>query len=96
MIAEFIPIARAILGVKDLKIITFGPRPQDFFACNAPIKGLYELGVEIEENSELDLLVSYKAHADDPRIPAVMRGHGSRNWARATIYPDMLRAHGAV
>ena len=28
-------------------------------------------GVEIEENSELDLLVSYRAHKDDPRIPAV-------------------------
>ncbi len=71
MIAEFVPIARAIIGVKNLKIITFGPRPQDFFACNAPIRGLYELGVEIEENSELDLLVSYKAHAGDPRISAV-------------------------
>ena len=70
-IAEFIPIARAIIGVKNLKVITFGPRPQDFFACNAPIKGLYELGVEIEENSELDLLVSYKEHAGDKRIPAV-------------------------
>ena len=45
--AEFVPIARAILGLKGLKIITFGPRPQDFFACNAPIKGLYELGDEI-------------------------------------------------
>ena len=61
MIKEFVPIARAIIGVQNLKIITFGPRPQDFFACNAPIKGLYELGVEIEENSELDLLVAYKA-----------------------------------
>ena len=70
-IAEFVPIARTILGVRDLKIITFGPRPQDFFACNAPIKGLYELGVEIEENSELDLLVSYKEHAGDPRIADV-------------------------
>ena len=59
------------LGLKELKIITFGPRPQDFFACNAPIKGLYELGVEIEENSELDLLVSYHAHAGDRRIPEV-------------------------
>ena len=68
MMADFVPVARAIIGVKNLKIITFGPRPQDFFACNAPIKGLYELGVE---NSELDLLVSYKAHAGDPRIPAV-------------------------
>ena len=56
-----------------LKIITFGPRPQDFFACNAPIKGLYELGVEIEENSELDLLVSYKAHTNDPRIPDICK-----------------------
>ena len=71
MMADFVPVARAIIGVKNLKIITFGPRPQDFFACNAPIKGLYELGVEIEENSELDLLVSYKAHAGDPRIPAI-------------------------
>jgi L-fucose isomerase-like protein len=71
MIADFIPIARAVIGMKNLKIITFGPRPQDFFACNAPIKGLYELGVEVEENSELDLLVSFKAHAGDKRIPDV-------------------------
>lgn len=28
MISDFIPIARAIIGVKNLKIITFGPRPQ--------------------------------------------------------------------
>ena len=68
MIADFIPIARAVIGVKNLKIITFGPRPQDFFACNAPIKGLYELGIEVEENSELDLLVSYKAHKGDPPL----------------------------
>lgn len=71
MIADFIPVARAMIGISNLKIITFGPRPQDFFACNAPIKGLYELGIEIEENSELDLLVSYQAHENDPRIPAV-------------------------
>ena len=71
MIADFVPIARALIGVANLKIITFGPRPQDFFACNAPIKGLYEIGVEIEENSELDLLVSYKAHAGDPRIAGI-------------------------
>ncbi len=68
---EFSAIARAVIGVKNLKIITFGPRPQDFFACNAPIRGLYELGVEIEENSELDLLVSYKEHENDPRIPDI-------------------------
>ncbi len=88
-IGEFIPIARAILGLKDLKIITFGPRPQDFFACNAPIKGLYELGVEIEENSELDLLVSYKAHAGDKRIDDVCKDM-AREMGEGKYYPDLL------
>ncbi len=88
MIREFVPIARAIIGVKNLKIITFGPRPQDFFACNAPIKGLYELGVEIEENSELDLLVSYKAHAGDPRIPAVCADM-AKEMGEGRYFPEM-------
>ena len=69
---EFAPIARAILGLKGLKIIAFGPRPDDFLACNAPIKALYDLGVAVEENSELDLLVAYNKHADDARIPALV------------------------
>ena len=90
MIADFVPIARAIIGVRNLKIITFGPRPQDFFACNAPIKGLYELGVEIEENSELDLLVSYREHADDPRIPAVCEDMANELGAAGNNYPTLL------
>ena len=69
-ITKFVPIARAILGLKGLKVIAFGPRPDDFLACNAPIKALYDLGVAVEENSELDLLVAYNKHKDDPRIPA--------------------------
>ena len=89
MIADFVPVARAIIGVKNLKIITFGPRPQDFFACNAPIKGLYELGVEVEENSELDLLVSYKAHADDPRIPEVCADMAAE-MGEGRYFPDLL------
>ena len=68
-ISEFIPIARAVLGLKGLKLIAFGPRPDDFLACNAPIKALYDLGVAVEENSELDLLAAYNKHAGDPRIP---------------------------
>ena len=59
-IHEFIPIARAIVGLSSLKIISFGPRPLNFLACNAPIKQLYNLGVEIEENSELDLFEAFK------------------------------------
>ena len=73
MILEFIPIAKAIIGIHDLKIISFGPRPQDFLACNAPIKQLYNLGVEIEENSELDLFSAYNKHAGDPRIAGVVK-----------------------
>ena len=90
MIADFVPIARAAIGVKNLKIITFGPRPQDFFACNAPIKGLYELGVEVEENSELDLLVSYREHANDVRIDAVCRDMAEELGASGNHYPDLL------
>ena len=89
-IKKFVPIARAVIGVKNLKIITFGPRPQDFFACNAPIKGLYELGVEIEENSELDLLVSYKAHAGDARIDDVCKDMAEELGIGGNRYPDLL------
>lgn len=73
MIKDFLPIARALVALKNLKIISFGPRPQDFLACNAPIKRLYDLGVEIEENSELDLFAAFNAHAGDKRIPDVVK-----------------------
>lgn len=72
MIHEFLPIARAVIGLSDLKIISFGPRPLNFLACNAPIKQLYNLGVEIEENSELDLFEAFNKHAGDSRIPEVV------------------------
>ncbi len=72
MIHEFVPIARAIYGLSKLKLITFGPRPNNFLACNAPIQQLYNLGVEVEENSELDLFESFNKHAGDERIPEVV------------------------
>ena len=73
MIHEFLPIARTLVALSSLKIISFGPRPLNFLACNAPIKQLYNLGVEIEENSELDLFESFNKHAGDPRIPDVVK-----------------------
>ena len=73
MIHDFLPIARAVEGLQNLKIISFGPRPLNFLACNAPIKQLYNLGVEIEENSELDLFEAFNKHAGDERIPAVVK-----------------------
>ena len=94
MIADFVPIARALIGVSKLKIITFGPRPQDFLACNAPIKQLFDIGVEVQENSELDLLVAFNALIDDPRIPDVIAdmerelGDGNK---MAGILPKLAR-----
>ena len=73
MIHEFLPIARAVYALNNLKIISFGPRPLNFLACNAPIKPLYDLGVEIEENSELDLFEAFNKHEGDARIPDVVK-----------------------
>ena len=72
MIHDFLPVAKAVYALNHLKIISFGPRPLNFLACNAPIKQLYNLGVEIEENSELDLFEAFNKHANDKRIPEVV------------------------
>ena len=73
MIHDFLPIARVVEGLQNLKIISFGPRPLNFLACNAPIQQLYNLGVEIEENSELDLFEAFNKHAGDERIPQIVK-----------------------
>lgn len=89
MIADFVPIARTMIGLGKLKIISFGPRPQEFLACNAPIKQLYNLGVEIEENSELDLFAAFNEHKDDPRIPAVAEDM-ARELGEGNKLPEIL------
>ena len=73
MIHEFLPIARTVKALSELKIISFGPRPLNFLACNAPIKPLYDLGIEIEENSELDLFEAFNQHEGDEIIPAIIK-----------------------
>ena len=73
MLHDFLPIAKAVYALKHLKIISFGPRPMNFLACNAPIQQLYNLGAEIEENSELDLFEAFHKHAGDARIPDVVK-----------------------
>lgn len=73
LIHDFLPVACAIVGLKSLKIVSFGPRPMNFLACNAPIKQLYNMGAEIEENSELDLFESFNNRANDPRIADVVK-----------------------
>ena len=90
-IARFAVIAKVVVGVKALKVFAFGPRPHDFFACNAPIKALYDLGVEVMENSELDLYELFRnapaeTHPDVKAVAADM----AKELGRGNAYPDLL------
>jgi L-fucose isomerase-like protein len=89
LIEEFVPISRVVLGLAGLKIFSFGPRPQDFLACNAPIGPLYDLGVEIMENSELDLYDIFLKAKDDPSIPAIKKDM-EKELGAGNTYPDLL------
>ncbi len=89
-IHDFLPIARVRYGLDNLKIISFGPRPQNFLACNAPIKQLYNLGVEIEEESELDLFEAYQKHEGDERIAEVREDMRKEMGYAEDAVPEML------
>ncbi|NLX13032.1 MAG: fucose isomerase [Phycisphaerales bacterium] len=93
MIGEFVPVARVRLALSKLKIFSFGPRPQDFLACNAPIKPLYDLGVEIMENSELDLYDVYLESKSDKNIDSIAKNMAQELGA-GNSYPDLLRKLG--
>lgn len=90
MLIDFEIIARIKIGLKNLKVISFGPRPFDFLACNAPIKGLYDIGVEIQENSELDLFEAYGKHKNDPRIDTVAAEMAAELSSVGNHYPAVL------
>ncbi len=71
MIHDFVPIARAVDRIEQPQDHQLWTTSTNFLACNAPIKQLYNLGVEIEENSELDLFEAFNKHEGDERIPAL-------------------------
>ncbi|MCC8179766.1 MAG: fucose isomerase [Planctomycetes bacterium] len=91
-IADFMNIARVYIGIKNLKIFTFGPRPYDFLACNAPIKPFYDLGIEVQENSELDLLLRYQAAASEKDMIKEITEDMNKELGsgEANPYPDLL------
>jgi L-fucose isomerase-like protein len=90
MIAHFVNVARVVIGVQGLKVISFGPRPHDFYACNAPIKPLYDLGIEVMENSELDMFVQFQSVADHKKeIKAIARDMASELGA-GNQHPEKL------
>ncbi len=72
LIHDFIPIARALMGIRDLKLISIGPRPSSYLAASAPNHLLYDIGAEISEYSEMELFDSFKKHEDDRRIEKVV------------------------
>ncbi len=78
-----------LLGLRDLKIFSFGPRPYDFLTCHAPIKPLFDLGVEIMENSELDMYDLFLEAKGDPSIPALAREMAG-TWRKGTPIPNLL------
>ena len=88
-IKDFFPIAKIILSLKNLKIFSFGPRPQDFLACNAPIKPLYDLGIEIMENSELDLYDIFLSNKNNVAIKA-KAADMSKELGAGNTYPELL------
>lgn len=89
IISDFIPVARVIYGLKKLKVFAFGPRPQDFFACTAPIKPLFDLGVEVMENSELDLYDIFLKAKEAPEIKAVVKDM-AKELGAGNRFPDLL------
>jgi L-fucose isomerase-like protein len=89
MMRDFVPAARVLLGLRKLKVFSFGPRPQDFLACNAPIKPLYDLGIEIMENSELDLYDIFLKAKDIPGVKAIARDM-ARELGAGNRFPDLL------
>jgi L-fucose isomerase-like protein len=89
MMRDFVPVARVLLGLRRLKVFSFGPRPQDFLACNAPIKPLYDLGIEIMENSELDLYDIFLKARDIPGVKAIARDM-ARELGAGNRFPDLL------
>jgi L-fucose isomerase-like protein len=89
MIADFIPIARIANGLTNLKIFSFGPRPFDFLTCHAPIQPLFDLGIEIMENSELDMFDVFQSKKGDPRIKTIAADM-AKELGKGNTYPDLL------
>ena len=89
-IAHFQALARILLGIRGLKIFSFGPRPQDFYACNAPIGPLYDLGVEVMENSELDMLQAFEAVGKQDRAISRKVREMTAELGEGNAYPELL------
>ncbi len=71
-INAFFSIARTLKAIRELKLISFGPRPSTYLAASAPNHLLYDIGVEVTEFSELELYDSFNKHRNDARIEKIV------------------------
>lgn len=90
MIHEFIYIARTIVAVSELKIISFSPRPSSYLAAYAPNHLLYDMDIEISEYSELELLNSYEKHEGDKRIEKIVAEMVEELGEEGKKHPEIL------
>jgi len=90
MIHDFIPVARTLIAVRDLKIISFEPRPSSYLAAYAPNHLLYNIGVDIAAFSELELLNSYNKHESDARIAKTISEMEQELGESGNKFPEIL------
>jgi len=86
----FESIARVAVGVRGLKIFSFGPRPNDFLTCHAPLQPLFDLGVEVMENSELDLAQLYRSAASQKQKIKTIGQEMKKELGKSAAYPDLI------
>ncbi len=90
MIHDFIKIARTLIAVKNLKIISIGPRPSSYLAAFSPNHLLYNIGIEISEYSELELLESFNKHENDIRIDKIVNEMTQELGKKGNKFPSIL------
>ena len=93
--AHFATVARVVVGIRNVKVISFGPRPFDFFACNAPIKPLLDLGIEVMENSELDLYRLVK-EAEKRKETTAIASDMAKELGKGNQHPEKLKPLAAL
>jgi L-fucose isomerase-like protein len=86
----FESIARVVVGVRSLKIFSFGPRPQDFYTCHAPLQPLFDMGVEVMENSELDLVQLFRAAGSQKQKIRQVEQEMKKELGKSAPYPDLI------
>lgn len=89
-VALFESIARVAIGVRGLKIFSFGPRPHDFLTCHAPLQPLFDMGVEVMENSELDLVQLFRAAASQKQKIKSIEQEMQKELGKSAPYPDLI------